>query len=568
MIGKIISNYEIKSLIGEGGMGSVYLAHHTQVSRRVAIKVLLPQYLKNQEIRLRFRNEASMMAHLQHPNIVSLFDYVEDDSGMYLIMEFVEGTPLDEYIARVTGPMPEMKAVPIMKQILDAFDYAHSQKVVHRDIKPANIIVGSEGKVKILDFGIARIIGEGGHNLTKTGTQMGTVFYMSPEQVQGKKVDHRSDIYSLGVTFYQMVTGINPYKGITTEYEVYNKIVNDTLPNPKEIYPGVPDYLIPIISKAINKNAEDRFSDCKEFLQAVENRTLAGYSKPKQSIANSSKISSSSNSSDNSGIGALVLGILALIFSFVPFVNFISLVLGVIAIILGNKGKSSQSNAGKVLGVIALIISVVILFTSFYLIYFKDSDRDGVPDKRDKCPWIYGTVNGCPDSDGDGVENSQDACAYLAGVASHSGCPDSDGDGVYDNEDECVNDEGPADNNGCPLADYDKDGVPDVQDNCYDEYGPADNNGCPLEGQGLFWFDNSHGGEWGGEVSVYVEGEFVGVIDNWYSSAPECGASGCVTIERPPGNYSWYAQSEYGNYWSGTITIRNNDCMWHSIWIN
>jgi len=479
MIGKIISNYEIKSLIGEGGMGSVYLAHHTQVSRRVAIKVLLPQYLKNQEIRLRFRNEASMMAHLQHPNIVSLFDYVEDDSGMYLIMEFVEGTPLDEYIARVTGPMPEMKAVPIMKQILDAFDYAHSQKVVHRDIKPANIIVGSEGKVKILDFGIARIIGEGGHNLTKTGTQMGTVFYMSPEQVQGKKVDHRSDIYSLGVTFYQMVTGINPYKGITTEYEVYNKIVNDTLPNPKEIYPGVPDYLIPIISKALNKNAEDRFSDCKEFLQALENRTLAGYSKPKQSIANSSKISSSSNSSDNSGTGALVLGILALIFSFVPFVNFISLVLGVIAVILGNKGKSSQSNAGKVLGVIALIISVVILFTSFYLIYFKDTDGDGVADKHDECPWVKGTLRGCPDSDNDGVKNSEDACPYLAGEKSHFGCPDSDGDGVYDNQDECANEEGPNENNGCPWPDSDYDGIPDKDDQCPYESGLIDNNGCP-----------------------------------------------------------------------------------------
>jgi serine/threonine protein kinase len=481
MIGKVILNYEIKALIGEGGMGAVYLAQHTQVSRRVAIKVLLPQYLKNQEIRQRFKNEASMMAHLQHPNIVSLYDYVEDDSGLYLIMEFVEGTPLDEYIAKVTGPMPEMKAIPIIKQILEAFSYAHSQKVVHRDIKPANILVGVDGKVKILDFGIARIIGEGGHNLTKTGTQMGTVFYMSPEQVQGKKVDHRSDIYSLGVTFYQMVTGINPYKGITTEYEVYSKIVNDSLPNPKEIYPGVPDYLIPILNKALSKNPDDRFADCNGFLQAIENRTLAGYSMPNQNRAKPSSSSRLQSASDSSGTGSLVLGILALIFSFVPFVNLLSLVLGVIAIVTGNKGRSSQSNAGKVLGVVALIISIIILFASLYMIYFKDTDGDRVPDRRDECPWIKGTLHGCPDSDSDGVKNSEDACPYLAGEKSHFGCPDSDGDRIYDNKDKCANEEGPLENNGCPWPDSDDDGIPDKDDQCPYESGLIDNNGCPYQ---------------------------------------------------------------------------------------
>lgn len=295
MIGRQILNYEIKSLIGEGGMGAVYLAEHTQVYRKVAVKVLHPQFLKNQEIRLRFKNEASMMAHLQHPNIVSLYDYVEDESGMYLIMEYVEGAPLDEFISRVTGPMPEYKAVPIMKQILEAFNYAHDKKIVHRDIKPANVLIGQNGDVKILDFGIARILGEGGHNLTKTGTQMGTVFYMSPEQVQGKKVDHRSDIYSLGVTFYQMLTGINPYKGITTEYEVYSKIVSEELPNPKDIYPGVPDYLVPILKKALNKIPDDRFVSCNDFLNAIENKTLASFSNPKQRVSNNNSISPTGN---------------------------------------------------------------------------------------------------------------------------------------------------------------------------------------------------------------------------------------------------------------------------------
>ena len=270
MIGRIIHNYEIESLIGEGGMGAVYLAEHAQLNRKVAVKVLLPQFLKNQEIRARFKNEASLMAHLQHPNIVSLYDYVEDESGMFLIMEYVEGTGLDDYIQNKTGPMPEGTALPIMKQVLDAFNYAHSKKVVHRDIEPANILIGNDGQVKILDFGIARILGEEGRNLTKTGTQMGTVFYMSPEQVQGKKVDHLSDIYSLGVTFYQMLTGVNPYIGITTEYEIYNKIVREDLPNPQDIYPGVPDYLVAILRKALSKEPGNRFSSCSEFLNALE----------------------------------------------------------------------------------------------------------------------------------------------------------------------------------------------------------------------------------------------------------------------------------------------------------
>ena len=141
MIGRLILNYKITAVIGEGGMGSVYLAEHTQVDRKVAVKVLLPQYLKNPEIKQRFKNEASLLAKLQHPNIVSLFDFSEEESGLYLIMEYVEGIPLDEYIATVSGAVPSERAIPIMKKILDAFSYAHKMGIVHRDIKPSNIII-------------------------------------------------------------------------------------------------------------------------------------------------------------------------------------------------------------------------------------------------------------------------------------------------------------------------------------------------------------------------------------------------------------------------------------------
>jgi len=265
MIGKKILSYEIISLIGEGGMGNVYLAEHVQLGRKVAVKSLHQQLVKNESLRARFKQEASTMAHLQHPGIVSLYDYVEEEDGLYLVMELVDGKPLDEYIRNVSGPIPAERAVPMMTKILDAFAYAHSKGIVHRDIKPSNILLMNNGEVKILDFGIAKMLSEAGNKLTKTGTQMGTVFYMSPEQVQGKEVDIRSDIYALGVTFFQMLTGVCPYDGMTTEYEVYGKIVNDPLPPASAFYPGIPHALDYVIGKATMKRVQDRFQNCNEF---------------------------------------------------------------------------------------------------------------------------------------------------------------------------------------------------------------------------------------------------------------------------------------------------------------
>jgi len=323
MIGLTILNYKIDSLIGKGGMGSVYLASHTQVNRKVAIKSLLPQFMANEEIKQRFKNEASTLAHLQHPNIVGLFDYVENEKGMFLVMEFVEGTPLDEFINNVTGPMPEKRAVPIMKEILTGFSYAHLKGIVHRDIKPGNIIITKNDGAKILDFGIARLMGDGNHNLTKTGTQMGTVFYMSPEQVQGKKLDQRSDIYSLGITFYQMLTGINPYSKLTTEYEVFSQIVKEELPAPKDVYPGVPDYLASVIKKAMEKNPNNRFQSCDEFIKAIEEKaTVNQVSKPAIKQNNQKPVKKPSNVMATI---SLVTAIIGLIISFIPFLILIIL---------------------------------------------------------------------------------------------------------------------------------------------------------------------------------------------------------------------------------------------------
>ncbi len=272
MIGSQILNYQVKSLLGEGGMGTVYLAEHVKLGRKVAIKVLHAHLASNESIRNRFMNEAKTMAELQHANIVSLLDYHEDEFGLYLIMEYIDGKPLDEYIEQVSGPIPEETAILFFKQALSAFHYAHEKKVVHRDIKPSNLIISNDGKLKVLDFGIAKIVGNDNYKLTKTGAHTGSVYYMSPEQVRGLDVDFRSDIYSLGITLYQMLTGYNPYVDLTTEYDIFEKIVKVPLADPRTKYPAVSEHMVSVIDKSTQKNPLDRFNSCNDFSKSLDNK--------------------------------------------------------------------------------------------------------------------------------------------------------------------------------------------------------------------------------------------------------------------------------------------------------
>ena len=218
LLGKKLLNYRIEKLLGQGGMGEVYLAVHTEIGRKVAIKVISPHLAQDPRIQERFKREALILAKLNHPNIVQLYDYwAKPNEGLFLIMEYVEGVALDRYIHRVLrGPIPTRQAIEIFLQVLDAFQYAHENGVIHRDIKPSNILLRNDNVVKVLDFGIARIVTpdptSGGEELalTKTGTTLGTVTYMSPEQLRAKSpadIDHRSDIYSLGVVLFEMLTG-------------------------------------------------------------------------------------------------------------------------------------------------------------------------------------------------------------------------------------------------------------------------------------------------------------------------------------------------------------------------
>jgi serine/threonine protein kinase len=259
--------YKILSLLGEGGMSRVYLGVDPTTHQQVAIKELLPNLAHSKDLRERFRREAQIMAKLDHPNIVKLLKFEETATSFYLIMEYLDGMDLEQHIKEVTGPISEPKAIEIMSTLLDAFGYAHEKGVVHRDIKPANIIITRDGKVKVLDFGIAKIVDENASGRTQTGTRIGTVAYMSPEQViAAPDIDLLTDIYSLGVMLHQMITGKAAYDTATSsDFEVQTLIVKEPLPRANTIYPYASDHLQKLIDKATQKKREDRFHNCDLF---------------------------------------------------------------------------------------------------------------------------------------------------------------------------------------------------------------------------------------------------------------------------------------------------------------
>lgn len=258
-----ILNYQIIRKIGEGGMGQVFLAKNKSIHQFVAIKMLHPQFSQNPALRDRFRQEAIMLSSLDNPHIVKFLNYVENEQGIFLIMEYVDGLTLEDYIRKKTGLIVESRAFPMMHQILDAFAYAHGRGVVHRDIKPSNILVGNDGNIKILDFGIAQIISDSGQ---AAASKAGSIEYMSPEQTRGMNLDIRSDIYSLGVLFYQMLTGRSPYDTATlSSLEIKRSILELPLPRMKELYPHVSDEIQQLVDRATRKDPNQRFRNTREM---------------------------------------------------------------------------------------------------------------------------------------------------------------------------------------------------------------------------------------------------------------------------------------------------------------
>jgi len=279
MIGKILGNYRILKKLGEGGMGTVYLARDLGLEREVAIKVISRELARNPDLMARFRIEAIAQARLNHPHIVTIHSFNQEKDVYYIIMEYVDGKSLKELIK---DPMPLRQSLEIFSQLLTAVSYAHTRGVMHRDIKPSNIFITDDQKVKIGDFGIAKV--EGIDGLTRVGVAMGSPAYSPPEQLLGEKTDARADIYSLGATLYEMLTGNPPFKvsGIL-DYRVLLKNLEETPLPPSDLCRTLPLAVNVLVMKCIARDAEARFQSVAELDEAVKKILSSPLAKPVKS---------------------------------------------------------------------------------------------------------------------------------------------------------------------------------------------------------------------------------------------------------------------------------------------
>lgn len=266
-VGERLGNFLIRAEIGHGGMGTIYYATDTMLNREVALKVVHPQLADNQQLMERFKIEAMTQARLNHPGIVTIFSFNRIEDEYVIAMEYVEGRSLKE-ILQERKQLHPAEAVDIITQVAEGLRYAHAHNVIHRDIKPANILVGRDGKVKISDFGIAKIFGVQG--LTKTGMLIGTPWYTSPEQILGKDIDFRTDLYSLGVTFYEVLTGRVPFDSDTnSEFQIQKAHLETPPPRPSIYNPEIGIKLERFILLALQKKVEKRFQSAREMIDEL-----------------------------------------------------------------------------------------------------------------------------------------------------------------------------------------------------------------------------------------------------------------------------------------------------------
>ena len=263
---RINDRYEIEKLIGEGGMANVYLARDTILDRRVAVKVLRGDLAGDEKFVRRFQREALSDSSLSHPNIVEIYDVGEDEGNFYIVMEYIEGKTLKQLIKK-RGVLSLSETMDIMLQLLDALASAHDSYIIHRDIKPQNIMIKDSGLVKITDFGIAVALNS--TELTQTNSVMGSVHYLPPEQASGKGSTIRSDIYSLGILMFEMLTGKVPFNG-DSAVEIALKHMKDPLPSVREINPVVPQSVENIILKAAAKNPKNRYHDVRQMAEDIK----------------------------------------------------------------------------------------------------------------------------------------------------------------------------------------------------------------------------------------------------------------------------------------------------------
>jgi serine/threonine-protein kinase len=266
MIGTRVAGYQILDKLGEGGMGVVYKAVDVSLDRVVALKALTAELAKNPELEQRFRAEARAQASLNHVNLATLYAFLVEGGSAWMVMEFIEGETFASMVQR-RGPIPSQEAVPLFRQALLGLGYAHRVGIVHRDIKPGNMMLNRQGIVKVMDFGIAKVLGN--RSMTRTGTQMGTAWYMAPEQVTNRGVDIRSDIYALGITLYEMLSGRVPFES-DSDYQVMTDHVNTPPPPPTQFYPYIPRGVVNAVLKALEKDPNARFQTTEEFGAALE----------------------------------------------------------------------------------------------------------------------------------------------------------------------------------------------------------------------------------------------------------------------------------------------------------
>ncbi len=262
---KKIGRYVIEDKLGQGGMGVVYKGYDPLLDRVVAIKLMTSELTRNEKLVKRFLREARISAKLDHPNIIKVYDLGIEGDNYYIVMEYIDGFTLRSYIAE-RGRIDLKESIDIFVQILSAMDYAHSRGVIHRDLKPENIMLTRDMTVKVMDFGLAFIKGE--HSITSPGSIMGTLVYFSPEQARGEELDHRTDIYALGVILFELLTGKLPLLA-DNPAAMINKLLTQPPPSPKVYNPAIPDGLAEVVLKALSKDKEERFHSARDFMEAV-----------------------------------------------------------------------------------------------------------------------------------------------------------------------------------------------------------------------------------------------------------------------------------------------------------